>query len=170
MARERFKVRVTKDHLVFCSGHFISFHGHKCERLHGHNYRTAVEVEGRLQEDYYVFDFIALKNHTKAITDELDHHMLLATRNPVIAVQDSANRVRVTYRDREWVFPKDDCILLPIENTTAELLARYIAQRLLSVFKTEEGFEPEVLRVEVEEGPGQSATYEWRPEGANTES
>ena len=159
---ERFKVHVTKDHLVFCSGHFISYRGHQCERLHGHNYRTAVEVEGPLTEDYYVFDFIALKNRTKAITDELDHHMLLATRNPVIAVEESPTRVRVTYRDREWVFPRDDCVLLPIENTTAELLARYIAARLAEVLRREEGFVPEVLRVEVEEGPGQSASVEWR--------
>ena len=48
---ERFKVRVTKDHLVFCSGHFISYEGDKCERLHGHNYRAAVEVEGDLDHD-----------------------------------------------------------------------------------------------------------------------
>jgi len=32
---ESFKIRVTKDHLVFSSGHFISYEGDKCERLHG---------------------------------------------------------------------------------------------------------------------------------------
>jgi 6-pyruvoyltetrahydropterin/6-carboxytetrahydropterin synthase len=160
MATERFKVHVTKDHLVFCCGHFISYHGHKCERLHGHNYRAAIEVEGPLTEDFYVFDFVALKARTKEITDELDHHMLLATRNPVIKVDESAARVDVRYRDREWMFPRDDCILLPIENTTAELIARYIAGRLLAALKTHEGFVPEVLRVEVEEAPGQSATVE----------
>ncbi len=163
MPSERFKVRVTKDHLVFCCGHFISYHGHKCERLHGHNYRTAVEVEGTLQEDYYVFDFIALKKRTKEITDELDHHMLVATKNPVIAVDDTPQCVRVKYEDREWQFPRGDCILLPIENTTAELLARYIAGRLWESLRTHENFTPEVLRVEVEEAPGQSATVEWRP-------
>jgi 6-pyruvoyltetrahydropterin/6-carboxytetrahydropterin synthase len=162
MPTERFKVRVTKDHLVFCCGHFISYHGHKCETLHGHNYRCAVEVEGPLQGDYYVFDFIALKARTKEITDELDHHMLVATRNPVIAVDDTPKCVRVNYRDREWVFPRGDCILLPIENTTAELIARYIAGRLWESLKANENFTPEVLRVEVEEGPGQSATVEWR--------
>jgi 6-pyruvoyltetrahydropterin/6-carboxytetrahydropterin synthase len=162
MPTERFKVRVTKDHLVFCCGHFISFRGHRCERLHGHNYRAAVEVEGPLQEDYYVFDFVALKKRTKEITDELDHHVLLATRNPVIRVEDTRTCVRATYEDREWVFPRGDCILLPIENTTAELLARYIASRLWDVLCREESFTPEVLRVEVEEAPGQSATVEWR--------
>lgn len=162
MPSERFKVRVTKDHLVFCCGHFISFRGHQCERLHGHNYRCAVEVEGALQEDYYVFDFIALKARTKEITDELDHHMLLATKNAVIAVDATPKCVQVKYEDREWLFPRGDCILLPIENTTAELIARYIANRLLESLRTHENFTPDVLRVEVEEGPGQSATIEWR--------
>ena len=163
MPTERFKVRVTKDHLVFCCGHFISYRGHQCERLHGHNYRTAVEVEGTLQEDYYVFDFIALKKRTKEITDELDHRMLLAIRNPVILVEEVGDRVRATYREREWVFPRGDCVLLPIENTTAELLARYIAERLRDDLHTHHQFTPAVLRVEVEENVGQSATCELRP-------
>jgi 6-pyruvoyltetrahydropterin/6-carboxytetrahydropterin synthase len=160
---EHYKVRVTKDHLVFCSGHFISYEGDKCERLHGHNYRTAVEVEGVLDENHYVFDFIALKHRTKAITDELDHYMMLPTRNRCITVKEMGQGVQVRYKDREWLFPRSDCVLLPIENTTAELLARYIAYRLVDDLRRHHGFVPEVLRVEVEENIGQSATCEWRP-------
>jgi 6-pyruvoyltetrahydropterin/6-carboxytetrahydropterin synthase len=159
---ERYKVRVTKDHLVFCSGHFISYEGDKCERLHGHNYRTTVEIEGVLDVNQYVFDFIALKHLTKAITDDLDHRMMLPTRNPHILLNESAFAIRVRYRDREWLFPRGDCVLLPVENTTAELLARYIGQRLLDDLKKQHNYVPAVLRVEVEENIGQSATYEWR--------
>jgi 6-pyruvoyltetrahydropterin/6-carboxytetrahydropterin synthase len=160
---EQYKVRVTKDHLVFCSGHFISYEGDKCERLHGHNYRTAVEVEGPLDDNRYVFDFIALKLRTKAITDELDHRMMLPLRNTLIRVEAGPRSVHVRYRDREWLFPREDCVLLPIENTTAELLARYIGQRLLDELRQQHQFEPAVLRVEVEESFGQSATWEWKP-------
>ena len=163
MNTERFKIHVTKDHLIFCCGHFISFAGHHCERLHGHNYRAAVEVEGPLTGDWYVFDFVALKARTKEITDELDHHMLLATRNPIIHLEETAASVHVRYQDREWLFPRGDCILLPIENTTAELIARYIAGRLVESLQTHHGFIPNVLRVEVEENVGQSATIEWSP-------
>ena len=163
MSCERYKVRVTKDHLVFCSGHFISYEGDKCERLHGHNYRTAVEVEGALDENHYVFDFIALKHRTKAITDELDHRMMLPTRNPLILVEPSARSVHVRYREREWTFPREDCVLLPIENTTAELLAKYIAGRLATVLHDRHHFVPVRLRVEVEECVGVLAAYEWRP-------
>ena len=159
---ERYKGRVTKDHLVFCSGHFISYEGDRCERLHGHNYRATVEIEGELDENSYVFDFIALKHRTKAITDELDHRMMLPTRNPLILVEEGPRSVRVRYRDREWLFPREDCVLLPVENTTAELLARYIAQRLAEELRRQHRYEPEVLRVEVEENIGQSATCELR--------
>ncbi|HLJ97136.1 MAG TPA: 6-pyruvoyl tetrahydropterin synthase family protein [Gemmataceae bacterium] len=159
---ETYKVRVIKDHLVFCSGHFISYEGDRCERLHGHNYRTAVEIESPLDPNCYVFDFIALKQRTKAITDELDHRMLLPTRNPHISVSEKLRSVHVQYRDREWVFPREDCVLLPVENTTAELLARYIGERLRADLRQQHQFAPQVLRVEVEESIGQSATYEWR--------
>ncbi len=159
---ERYTVRVTKDSFVFCSGHFISYEGDRCERLHGHNYRAAVEVEGVLDENYYVFDFIALKNRTRAITDELDHRMMLPTRNRHIVLEETPKSIHVRYREREWLFPREDCVLLPIENTTAELLARYIGQRLLADLEKRHGFRPEVLRVEVEENIGQAAHYEWR--------
>jgi len=46
---------------------------------------------------------------------------------------------------------RDDCVLLPIENTTAELLARYIGERLREDLRTTYKFVPAVLRVEVEE-------------------
>jgi 6-pyruvoyltetrahydropterin/6-carboxytetrahydropterin synthase len=159
---ESFKIRVTKDHLVFSSGHFISYEGDKCERLHGHNYRTAVEVEGDLDENSYVFDFIALKRLTKTITDELDHRMLLPTQNKLIGVDAGPTNVQVRYRDNSWRFPREDCVLLPIENTTTELLARYIGNKVLEELRGRHGFHPRVLRVEVEENVGQSATYEWQ--------
>ena len=75
----RFRVRVTKDHLVFSAGHFITIStpdGELCERIHGHNWRTAVEVEGPLDENQYVFDFIALRDNLQSIVTRLDHRML----------------------------------------------------------------------------------------------
>ena len=64
MSDEQYRVRVTKDHLVFSAAHFITFNGNICERLHGHNWRTAVELTGPLDENSYVFDFIASRPST----------------------------------------------------------------------------------------------------------
>ncbi len=108
MSTSHFKVRVTKDHLVFCSGHFITYQGDQCERIHGHNYRTAVEAEGDLDENHYVIDFIALKDMTKSIIDELDHRMLLPTRSRHILLHEEGANIRVTYGDRYWSFPRNE--------------------------------------------------------------
>src|SRR5271170_5101421 len=102
MPSSQFKVRVTKDYLVFCSGHFITFAGGECERIHGHNYRVAVEAEDDLDDNHYVIDFIALKDMTLKITGELDHRMLLPTQNRQILLHEEGANVRVTYRDRFW--------------------------------------------------------------------
>jgi 6-pyruvoyltetrahydropterin/6-carboxytetrahydropterin synthase len=164
MSSSLFKVRVTKDYLVFCSGHFITYDGDHCERIHGHNYRTAVEVEGDLDQNHYVIDFIALKDLTRAITDELDHRMLLPTQSRQIQLHEDGPNLRVNYRDRYWSFPRDECALLPIANTTAELLADYIAGRLRQAMTARGWVLPRILRVEVEESFGQSAEVEWRPD------
>jgi 6-pyruvoyltetrahydropterin/6-carboxytetrahydropterin synthase len=87
---------------------------------------------------------------------------MLPLQNPHIQVEERSRSVQVRYRDREWLFPRDDCVLLPLENTTAELLARYVGQRLLTDLQQQHRFIPNVLRVEIEESFGQSATYEWR--------
>ncbi|HMP04017.1 MAG TPA: 6-carboxytetrahydropterin synthase [Gemmatales bacterium] len=155
--KERFQVRVTKDHLTFCSGHFITYEGSCCERLHGHNYRVAVEVEGPLDENRYVFDFIALKNLTQSLTDELDHRMMLPLESPYILVAQTGGQIEVRFEERMWSFPEGDCVLLPVANTTAELLAAHLARRLQQLLKEKHDFEPDRLSVEVEESPGQSA-------------
>jgi 6-pyruvoyltetrahydropterin/6-carboxytetrahydropterin synthase len=164
VAGSRYTVRVSKDYLVFCSGHFITYAGGLCERMHGHNYRTAVEVEDDLDENRYVFDFIALKDLTREVTDELDHRMLLPTRSPLIRLEEDGANWLVRYRDRRWSFPRDECALLPVANTTAELLADYIGGRLRDALKGRGLRLPRVMRVEVEESFGQSAVMEWRRE------
>jgi 6-pyruvoyltetrahydropterin/6-carboxytetrahydropterin synthase len=162
VSSSRYQVRVTKDYLVFSSGHFITYLGDQCERVHGHNYRVAVEVEDGLDENHYVIDFIALRDWTKAIVDELDHRMLLPTRSSLIRLSDDGPNIRASYGDRYWSFPREECALIPIANTTAELLATYIAERLRAAISSHGLPTPRAIRVEVEECFGQSAQCEWR--------
>lgn len=161
---ETYHVRIEKDYLVFSAGHFITYDGDVCERLHGHNYRVAAEVAGPLDENHYVVDFIALRDTLKAIVDELDHHMLLPSEHPQIKVEADETSVEVTFEDRRWVFPRCDCILLPVANTTTELLGRYIGRRLLDGLQERTGSRPSLVRIEVDECFGQSAVCELRGE------
>ncbi len=159
MLAERFSIRVSKDYFLFCCAHFITYNGDDCERLHGHNYRIAVEVGGPLDPNQYVFDFVALKRRTQSIVDELDHHMLLAMENPLLPVAEQGDNLVVKFGTKMWSFPKEDCVQLAIANTTTELLAKWFAGRLTTELEKQYGYTPKVMRVEVEEATGQSATY-----------
>jgi len=153
----QFRVRVTKDHLVFSAAHFITFNGNICERLHGHNWRVAVEVTGPLDENQYVFDFIALRDSLQSIVLELDHHMLLPTKHPMIRVESTEREVEVHFEERRWVFPAEDCVLLPVANTTAERIAEWIGGRLRDAIKLKHSHPLTGVQIEVEENFGQWA-------------
>lgn len=152
---ETYSVRLTKDTLVFSAGHFITFGDNICERLHGHNYRVLAEIRGPLEANGYVIDFIALRDTLAELVHQLDHHMLLPTGHPTIRVAATDKEVEVTFEDRRWVFPRGDCLLLPIANTTTELLAKYLAERLRDELARRYGFRPSFVRMEVDENHGQ---------------
>jgi len=152
---ESYHVRLAKDYFVFSAAHFITFAGNICERLHGHNYRVEAEIFGPLDENHYVIDFIAARDALHALCLELDHHMLLPTTHPTIHVTEGETEVEVTFEDRRWVFPRGDCILLPVPNTTTELLARYLGHRLLDALEQKCGVRPGRVRVAVDENYGQ---------------
>lgn len=153
-----FKVSVDKDYLVFAAGHFITYDG-VCETLHGHNYRARVEIEGELDENQLVVDFGVVKTIMRRLVDELDHKMLLPLENPRIVLHEQDDEVHVSYGKRRYVFPSHDVVLLPVANTTAELLARHLAQRLKDELGVTESTNLSSLVVEVEESFGQSAWY-----------
>jgi 6-pyruvoyltetrahydropterin/6-carboxytetrahydropterin synthase len=152
-----FSVRVIKDYLVFGAAHFVTY-ADECERLHGHNYRVAATLEGPLNDQGYVHDFTDLKRLLREIVDELDHMVILPTRSTRIKVERRDGSVHVDAEGRRYMFPAEDCLLLDIANTTAELLAAWIANRLIDALHQSGAESIEAVAVEVEESFGQAAT------------
>lgn len=161
MKREAFRISVTKDYLVFASAHFITFSGHRCEPLHGHNYRVGVVVEGALDdESWYVVDFSVLKSLMRRLCDELDHKVLLPRRNPRLEIGRQGESITVALDGiPRYVFPADECLLLDIPNTTVEMLARYLTRRVRSELAQAGTNALTAIELEVEENFGQSAIY-----------
>lgn len=159
--QSNFRVQVSKDYLVFASAHFITFRGHQCETLHGHNYRVGVAVEGSVDSEcLFVLDFSVLKQITRHLVDEIDHKVLLPTKNPKLAFHEEGNRLAVDYFGvPTYVFPRSDCALLDIQNSTAEMLAQYLGVRVREELTRSGYTHLTLLEVEVEENYGQSATF-----------
>jgi 6-pyruvoyltetrahydropterin/6-carboxytetrahydropterin synthase len=119
-----------------------------------------------LNEDSLVFDFVVLKRILVEILGELDHRVLLPLHSSWIQLAHDAKAVNVRCGEKNWVFPREDCALLPLENTTAELLAKWIADRVQGEMTRRALLPlalPRIVRVEVEESPGEAAFHESRP-------
>ncbi len=153
----QFEIDVAKSELSFAAGHFITYGGGRCERLHGHNYRVGVRIRGELNEDGLVYDFVTLKRRVAALVADFDHKMLLQTENRTLRLETGDREVRVHRAEDTYVFPLRDVVLLPVENTTAELLAAYLAGLLVEQLGERANLRE--IEVEVEESPGQSAVF-----------
>lgn len=155
-----YRVHVSKDNLVFAAGHFVSYDGVKVEPLHGHNYRLSVTLEGPLDTNAYVFNFVTLKRMMKRVADTLDHRVLLPLHSSLISVEEQEDGVLVRVGTRWYRFPREDVVLLPMPNTTAEELARYLCGLLRAELATHaDATHLVTIEVEVEETFGQSALY-----------
>ena len=113
------------------------------------------ELQGALDDNHYVVDFIAARDTLAQLVEELDHRVLLPTEHPLISVTEEPTEVVTRFGERRWVFPRQDCVLLPVANTTAELLAQYLGRRHLAALATRSQFRPAAARYAVDECNGQ---------------
>ncbi len=120
---------IAKD-FVFSAAHQIRFHGGKCERLHGHNWRVRVHARAsELNKIGMVIDFADLQRLVGEIGSRFDHQ--------------TVNEIPPFDR----------------ENTTAELLARFFHVEASRALAEREGGRVRVASVEVWESDGSLAVY-----------
>lgn len=162
--KKHFEVSLEKETLIFSAAHFITFGKDPviCEAIHGHNYRVACEVQGTLDEHACVIDFIWLRDRLAKITSRLDHHVVLPSQHPQIRVSNADGHFEVRFDKRRWVFPENEVLLLPVDNTTAERLAEWIGNQLMEDLQTLDSSTFTRLRIGVDENEGQWAWCVWQ--------
>lgn len=157
-----FEVYVCKETFKFNAAHFIAYPGFR-ERLHGHNYRVSVRMEGPVGPDGYVVDFGDIKKATRDVCKALNERLVVPMESDVIAIRVHDGQVHMTCEDgTRFSFPEDDCALLPIRHSSAEELAEYLGGRLKATLPILETRGVTVLEVGVAEAPGQEARYRIR--------
>lgn len=166
---ERWSIELEKENFKFSAAHFLIFPDGSAERLHGHNYRVFVEIAARLSNHGLVMDFKLIKPVVREICDELDEHWLVPGEHATlrwteIPAEDGAHgaggAIEVRYRERVYRAPREDVLVLPINNTSSENLATWFGRELLRRCRVRF---PDVdvtsLRVAVEETSGQRGVY-----------
>lgn len=158
-----FEVRVAKDYFKFTAAHFVAFRGFR-ERLHGHNYSVTVKLLGSNQicHDGYVLDFGCVKTATRRVCKDLNEHFLCPMLSDVLDIKVDEKSVKITCEDGAvFMFPKNDCALLPIVHATAEELAVYLWDKILCELDASVLLRRGIhtLEVTVSEAVGQEAIF-----------
>lgn len=157
----RYRMVLAKEDFKFSSAHFTLFSGDRAELLHGHNYRVRAELAGDgLDADGLLVDIESFKRALRGLCARLDSRTLIPGESPRLrwtrSVED-IEVVEVRCGERVYRFPAEDTLVLPLANTSIELLARMLWHDLAPALA---GSRVDTLAVAVEETAGQQCWYE----------
>ncbi|UOF02114.1 6-pyruvoyl trahydropterin synthase family protein [Bdellovibrio reynosensis] len=152
-------LHLAKQNFKFSAAHFLIFDEKHAERLHGHNYQVRVDIKAptdkELHGDGYFMDFNVFKKYIKRRLDQWDEIVLLPKEHPDMKFNQTDKSLEVTFRDRFYVFPLSEVLLLPVSNTSVEQLSRLLAEDFYGEFKQ---YGVAKVKVYVEETRGQGAS------------
>ncbi|MBL7669633.1 MAG: 6-carboxytetrahydropterin synthase [Bdellovibrionaceae bacterium] len=147
-----------KQNFKFSAAHFLIFDQHTAERLHGHNYQVKVEIHfsasTEINEKGYFIDFNVFKKTIKKTVDAWDEMVLLPQNHQDMKFFTQGPSLEVRFRDRFYVFPVNEVVLLPLTNTSVEQMSALLGEILLKEFLT---YGISAVQVTVEETNGQGA-------------
>jgi 6-pyruvoyltetrahydropterin/6-carboxytetrahydropterin synthase len=160
-----YRLHIRKEALKFSAAHMTVFPDGTKEALHGHNYRTELTVEFATQSLEQMIAFSEFKIAMKRICAAWDEKIILAAKCPHFKIlKDDGAELDFNLCGKHYVLPKDEVILLPVDNVVTEALAREFADQLVATL------DPRVLKapvtqleLKVEEITGQGASYVWTP-------
>ena len=140
----------------FSACHFIPRH-EKCSRLHGHTYILRLRLEGDIGKDGMVMDFVSLKKELRRFVDELDHRTLLPGKSDEVILTVGPESVNVVCGDKNYMFPREDVVILEVPTTTAEEMTKMMVERMVNDIE----FPSNVRSVSIglDEERGQTAWY-----------
>jgi len=152
------RIRIARAEHKFSCAHMTVFPDGTKERLHGHNYTVALELEVERVDLEAMIPFAPIKAAMSALCSGWKEHLLLAAGNPHFTIVRDADELEFTLCGGRYVVPRSDALLLPIDNISVEALAAHVAGILrdqLLAFTTPHAV---ALDVTIEESPGQGAS------------
>jgi 6-pyruvoyltetrahydropterin/6-carboxytetrahydropterin synthase len=155
----RHRISIARDQYKFSVAHMTVFPDGTKERLHGHNYTVALAIEISQIDFESMIPFAPIKAAIGQVCADFKERVLVATKNPhYVLVGDSAKEIEFTLCGERYVLPRQDALLLPIDNISVEALASYIATLLLEKLTVLDASHVKALEVTIEEYPGQGAS------------
>jgi 6-pyruvoyltetrahydropterin/6-carboxytetrahydropterin synthase len=161
----RYRMVLAKEDFKFSAAHFTLFADGRAELLHGHNYRVRAELSGSdLDSEGLLVDIESFKRALRGLCARLDNRMLIPGDSRRLEYARDGTAITVRCGERAYRFPAEDALVLPLANTSIELLAHMLWSELAPGLA---GSRVDTLAVSVEESAGQHCWYEAALEGGD---
>jgi 6-pyruvoyltetrahydropterin/6-carboxytetrahydropterin synthase len=157
VAAVKHRIVIAREQYKFSCAHMTVFADGSKERLHGHNYTIALEIEVERVELASMVPFAPLKAALAELCAAWKEHVLLASKNPFFELVRDGDELEFKLCGDRYVMPRQDALLLPIDNISVEALAVHVAALLRARIAPTGALS---LAVTVEESPGQGARCE----------
>jgi 6-pyruvoyltetrahydropterin/6-carboxytetrahydropterin synthase len=154
------RIVIAREQYKFSCAHMTVFADGTKERLHGHNYTVAVAVEVDRVDLQAMIPFAPIKAALGELCAAWKEHLLLAAKNPFFEMVRDDDELEFKLCGERYVLPRQDALLLPIDNVSVEALAAHVAALLRSRIVLLDASHVVAIEVTVAESPGQGASCE----------
>ena len=154
------RISIAREQYKFSCAHMTVFADGTKERLHGHNYTIAVEIDVDRVDLNSMIPFAPIKKHLAELCALWKEHVLLAAKNPFFELVRDEDEIEFKLCNERYVMPRQDALLLPIDNISVEALAAHVAELLRDRIAQLPAEHAQSLSVTVAESPGQGSTCE----------
>ena len=157
--RTAHKIHLARTQYKFSCAHMTVFPDGTKERMHGHNYFIAVSLYLADVSFQNILPFQKVKDILGSLCQEWKEHTLVALKNPFFEeITNTHEEYEFRLCGKRYVLPREDVMVLPIDNIAVEPLAAYFADVFAARLKPIVGDAVVGLEVEISEVPGQGAS------------
>lgn len=155
-------IEIEKSYLHFSAAHFTVFSATERERLHGHNWRIAVEITAELGNEGLCFDYAIYKKILKDLCAQYDEYTLIANDSPHLDITQDDDFYFIKHNNITQPLLKTDTLLLPVKNITIESLAHYFLDIVTADKEHLSNLKIHGFEMRVSSGPNQWGIARWQ--------
>jgi 6-pyruvoyltetrahydropterin/6-carboxytetrahydropterin synthase len=138
----------------FYAAHIALYNG-EVEPLHGHTFQVSLRVSGEPDNSGIVAEFSEIKPAIRNAVASLRRRTLVPGHAPQLQITQKNDSMSIICGRKRYLMPNEDVTVLPLTNTTLEVLAGYLLSQVLPQLKKTGLVAAEL---EISELPGTSAT------------
>jgi len=115
---------------AFSAAH-AGLHDGQFEPLHGHSFTVTLRLHGDLDEAGMVCDFSTIKAALAAVIAPLRRRTLMPAKPAGGRCSEQGGQVVIECGAKRYSLPAADVVLLPVANTTTEVIAGWLLAQLM---------------------------------------